>query len=258
MNDNPRFEIAVTIRSRGVPQIHPAASVLAIGWRHEVGVVEPAAVLRVRDHGIVARAPTPEVVLLEVAGDLVEAVSIVQVVDHVRGVEELRDGGIDVLLRLCLRIGAVRLLGVVGVVKLETLTALRAVVLEPAGQTLPILVREDLDSRRAPKKNQDTGLRINHKYVIRTLLPRVVVVLTNSPFFDAPRASGSLEAGITCHPRGLANESKFSFSMERLPSDGSLTPHAQTLYVAGARCAGGFLGMGASDAQSTTEMILCG
>lgn len=158
MNDDPSFEIAVTIRGRGVPQVHPAASVLAIGWRHEVRVVEPAAILRVRNHSIVARTPTPKVVLLEVAGDLVEAVPIVQVVDHVRCVEELRDGGINVLLRLRLRIGAVRLLGVVGVVELETLTALRAVVLEPAGQTLPVLVREDLNLRRAPQKNQDTGV----------------------------------------------------------------------------------------------------
>lgn len=75
VDDNASLEISISVRVRGVPQIHPAAPVLAIGRRHEVSVVESAAVLRVSNDGVVLSATTAEVVLLEITRHFVEAVT---------------------------------------------------------------------------------------------------------------------------------------------------------------------------------------
>lgn len=43
-------------------------------WRHEVGVVESAAVLGIRDDCVVLLSTTTEVVLLEITRHLIEAI----------------------------------------------------------------------------------------------------------------------------------------------------------------------------------------
>ena len=113
VDDDASLEIAVAVRVRSVPEVHPAATVLAVGRRHEVGIVVTRAVLRVRDDGVVLLPTTTEVVLLEVTRDLVEAVAVVEVVHEVRRVEQLGHRRIDVLLGLLERVVSGRLLGVV-------------------------------------------------------------------------------------------------------------------------------------------------
>lgn len=75
MNDNACFEISISVRCRSVPQIHAATTILTIGWSHKVGIVVTAAVLSIRNDGIILSTTTTEVVLLEVAGDFVKAIS---------------------------------------------------------------------------------------------------------------------------------------------------------------------------------------
>ena len=75
VDDDPGLEITVTERRSGAPQVHPAPAVLPIGRRHEVGIIESASILRVRDDSIILLAPTTKVVLLEIARNLVETVS---------------------------------------------------------------------------------------------------------------------------------------------------------------------------------------
>jgi phage tail sheath protein FI len=67
VDDNAGLEVTVPVRERSVPEVHAHAPVLAIGRSHEVGVVEPGAVLRVGDNGVVLGTSATEVVLLEVA-----------------------------------------------------------------------------------------------------------------------------------------------------------------------------------------------
>ena len=75
VDDDPGLEITVTVRCSGAPQVHPAPAVLAIWRRHEVGIVESASILRVRDHSIILLATATKVVLLEIARNFVETVS---------------------------------------------------------------------------------------------------------------------------------------------------------------------------------------
>ena len=77
VDDDAGFEVSVAVWERGVAEVHSAPSVLAVGWGHEVRVVVSRTVLRVGDDRIVLRAAAAEVVLLEVAGDLVEAVAVI-------------------------------------------------------------------------------------------------------------------------------------------------------------------------------------
>ena len=120
-------------------------------WGHEVGIVEAAAILSICDDGITLSATAAKVVLLEVAGDLVETVTVEQVVNHVAGVEQLRDGGVDVLPRLSHRIGTLSLLRVVLEVEQKVLAAIvllelsgGSVVRNPGVLSLPVLVCEDV------------------------------------------------------------------------------------------------------------------
>jgi len=72
---NARFEITIPVWHCRIPQIHAHAPVLPVGWRHKVRVVEPRPILRVRNDSVVLEPAAPKVILLEVAGDFVEAVS---------------------------------------------------------------------------------------------------------------------------------------------------------------------------------------
>jgi hypothetical protein len=76
VNDNPGFKITVTEWSSGAPEIHSASTILAIGRRHEVGIVKTASVLRIGNHGVVLRTATAKIVLLEITSDLVETISV--------------------------------------------------------------------------------------------------------------------------------------------------------------------------------------
>jgi hypothetical protein len=52
--------------------------ILPVGRRHEVRVIKPASVLRVRDDSITFRTAPSKVVLLEVTGRFSESVSTVR------------------------------------------------------------------------------------------------------------------------------------------------------------------------------------
>lgn len=75
VNNDTSLEVAVAVRVRGIPQVHPAPAVLPIWRGHEVRIIVPGPVLGVCDNGIAFRATTSEVVLLEVARDFIKAVA---------------------------------------------------------------------------------------------------------------------------------------------------------------------------------------
>jgi hypothetical protein len=83
--------------------------------------------------------------LLEVARDFVKPVTVVEIVNHVAGVEELRNGQIDVVLG---RLGG-RLIeasrGVILELKLEACTCVGTIIVDPVVSTLPVLVSKDLN-----------------------------------------------------------------------------------------------------------------
>lgn len=65
---------------------------------------------------------------------------------HVAGVEELSDGGVDVLLRLVHGVGcALGALGLVLVVKVQVFASIGTVVVEPVVPTFPVFMGEDLN-----------------------------------------------------------------------------------------------------------------
>lgn len=94
VNDDAGFEITVPVRVGSVPDVHPATTVLTVWGRHEVGlaknhsderteqgikckwtyVVIPATVLGVRDDTVAVPSTATKVLLLEVAGLLVEPI----------------------------------------------------------------------------------------------------------------------------------------------------------------------------------------
>jgi hypothetical protein len=75
MDDNTGLEIAIAVRVRGVPQVHPAPTVLPVRGSHEVGIIVSGSVLSVRDDCIPFLTSTSKVVLLEVASDFVKAIT---------------------------------------------------------------------------------------------------------------------------------------------------------------------------------------
>jgi hypothetical protein len=75
VNDDAGFKIAVTVWDCSVPEVHPAATVLTVWRGHEVRVVKSRTVLGICDDGITLLAAASKVVLLEVTGDLIKAVS---------------------------------------------------------------------------------------------------------------------------------------------------------------------------------------
>lgn len=75
MNDNASLQVSVPVRVRSVPEVHPAATILTIRRRHEVGIVITAAILSIGDDGVVLCASTSKVVLLEVTGNFIKTIS---------------------------------------------------------------------------------------------------------------------------------------------------------------------------------------
>ncbi len=75
VNDDASFKIAVAVWVCSVPYVHPTPTVLPVWRSHEIRVVKSRTVLGICDNGVTLLAPASEVVLLEVAGDLVKAVT---------------------------------------------------------------------------------------------------------------------------------------------------------------------------------------
>ena len=75
MNNDAGLEIAIAVRVRGVPEVHSAPAVLPVWGGHEVGIVVSGSVLSVCDNGISFLATTTKVMLLEVAGNFVKAIT---------------------------------------------------------------------------------------------------------------------------------------------------------------------------------------
>ena len=74
VNDNTSLKVSISERCGYIPKIHSATTILTIRRSHEVGVVVPATVLSVSNDGVILGTSATEVVLLEVASDLVKAI----------------------------------------------------------------------------------------------------------------------------------------------------------------------------------------
>ncbi len=100
--------------------LHPrhAGAGRRLGRRREVGVVRPRAVLSLAADVVAAEAAAAVVVRLEVPCCLVEAEAVEDVVERVAAVEQVRDNGVAVELRVLRQVG--------GEVEVEPRTAARA------------------------------------------------------------------------------------------------------------------------------------
>lgn len=96
VDNDTSLEGAVTTRSRVGPEVHPHAAILTIWGGRKISIICSAAILGVKDDKVVALTTLTVVVGLEVAGRLVEAEGVQQVVQLVGRVEELGDGGVPV------------------------------------------------------------------------------------------------------------------------------------------------------------------
>lgn len=97
VDDDALLERAVTSGGGHSPDVHPHAAVAAVSGSSKVGVVGARAILGVQDDKVIAQTTLAVVVRLEVAGNLVEAEDVQQVVVLVGSVEQLGDGGITVV-----------------------------------------------------------------------------------------------------------------------------------------------------------------
>jgi len=141
VDDNASFEVTISVRSSSVPDVHAATTILSVRGSSKVGVVVSAAVLCVGDDSVTFLASLSEVVLLEVSGLLVKAISVQQVMEHVGSVEHLGDGQVCVILRSD-RL-AILALGSVLVHELQVFRG-RSVVVLPVVGAFPVLMGEDL------------------------------------------------------------------------------------------------------------------
>ena len=66
VDNDTGLQVTVSVRVSTVPEVHPAATVLAVGWGHEVGVVESTTVLSIGNDAIIFLTTSAKVVLLEV------------------------------------------------------------------------------------------------------------------------------------------------------------------------------------------------
>jgi hypothetical protein len=96
VDNNTSFEAGIALWGGSVPNVHAHARLLAIRRSGKVGVVGTRTILGVQNGLVGTTAACTVVVDFEVAGSLVEAKSVKQVVIRVRGVEQLRDGSIYV------------------------------------------------------------------------------------------------------------------------------------------------------------------
>jgi hypothetical protein len=143
-------------------------SVLTIGRRHKVGIVETTAVLSIGDHGIVLLATTTKVVLLEVARNFVKTVSfvgakqstqtakkkggdelpIVEVVHHIGNIKKLSNARVDVFPSFVDSIAPVGDLRLILEIKHPVLSTFRPVVVHPIECTFPILMCKYLNKKK--------------------------------------------------------------------------------------------------------------
>jgi hypothetical protein len=75
VDNDASLEIAIAVRVRRLPDVHPAPTVLSVWWGHKVCVIEPGSVLGICNDGVSFRSTTSKVMLLEVAGKFVEAIT---------------------------------------------------------------------------------------------------------------------------------------------------------------------------------------
>jgi hypothetical protein len=76
VNDDASLQIAIAVRVRRLPQVHPAPTVLPIWWCHEVCVVKSRSILGICDDCVPFLSTTSKVMLLEVAGDFIETITV--------------------------------------------------------------------------------------------------------------------------------------------------------------------------------------
>ena len=67
VDNDAGLQVTIPVRGSSVPDVHPAATVLTVRWGHEVGIVEPAAILSIGNDTVIFLATSAEIVLLEVA-----------------------------------------------------------------------------------------------------------------------------------------------------------------------------------------------
>ena len=161
MDNNTGLQVTIPERVGRVPEVHPAATVLTVGWGHEVGVVESATVLSIGNDTIIFLATPTEVVLLEVTRRLVKSITrlcgqllmspvemknvpVVEIMNHVGGIKQLGDGGVDVLPGLTQSILVGCGFGVVNEVEFEVLSTVRSVIGDVVISTFPVLLGENV------------------------------------------------------------------------------------------------------------------
>jgi len=144
MDNDSSLQVTVPIRRSSIPEIHPAATVLTVRWGHEIGIVVTAAIVGVGNDAVVLLATSAKVVLLEIARWLIEPVTVVEIMNHVGGIEQLGDSGVDVLLSLLQRILLGGRLGIIRIMELKILSAVRSVIGKIGVPTLPIFMGEDV------------------------------------------------------------------------------------------------------------------
>ena len=92
------------VAALSVPHIHLHAATAAIRRGREVGVVASAAVETLCAYKVALLAHFSVVIGLKVPGGLIESKAVGDVVHHVVHIEQIGDGGIDIALRLCVRV----------------------------------------------------------------------------------------------------------------------------------------------------------
>jgi len=75
VDNDASLQVTIPVRVSAIPEVHPAATILTVGWGHEVGVVESTAVLSIGNDTIVFLTTSAEVMLLEVTRWLIESVT---------------------------------------------------------------------------------------------------------------------------------------------------------------------------------------
>ena len=144
VNNDASFEIAVSVGSSRVPEEHAHLAVPAVGGSHKVGIVHAGAVLRIGNHRVILLATAAKVVLLEVARDLVKAVSVVEIMYHVGRVEELGYGRVEERLGLVHGVNVESSSRSIREGKLQLFVSLWAFVVKVRIATLPVLLRQDV------------------------------------------------------------------------------------------------------------------
>jgi hypothetical protein len=75
VDNDASLQVTIPVRISGVPEEHPAATVLTVRWGHEVGIVVTTAILSIGNNTIIFLTTSAKVVLLEIARWLIESVT---------------------------------------------------------------------------------------------------------------------------------------------------------------------------------------